>query len=63
MILNIKIELIFKPNHKVLPTGGHVPTALVKHIYFSKKKVWRCFHFPNEKPTKPWEQHEFKHKH
>jgi DNA/RNA endonuclease G (NUC1) len=61
--LNIKIELLFKPNHRVLPTGGHVPTSLIKHVYFSKQKKWRCFHFPNEKPTKGWEEHEVKHKH
>lgn len=61
--LTIKVELVFLPTHKVLPTGGHVPTTMVKHIHFDKSKKWRCFSFPNEKPTKGWESYEVKHKH
>lgn len=61
--LKVKVELIFEKEHVVLPTGGHVPTAMVKHIYFTKQNKWRCFDFPNSKPTKGWEEHEVKHIH
>ena len=61
--LTIKVELIFLPKHIILPSGGHVPSNMVKHIYFEKAKKWRCFDFPNTKPTKGWESYEIKHKH
>ena len=61
--LKVKVELIFEKEHIVLPTGGHVPTAMVKHIYFTKQNKWRCFDFPNTKPKKGWEEHEVNHKH
>lgn len=61
--LKVKVELVFEKNHIVLPTGGHVPTAMVKHIYFTKQNKWRCFDFPNVKPTKGWEEYEVNHKH
>jgi DNA/RNA endonuclease G (NUC1) len=61
--LTIKVELIFLPKHIILPSGGHVPSNMVKHIYFEKAKKWRCFDFPNTKPTKGWEGYEVKHKH
>jgi DNA/RNA endonuclease G (NUC1) len=61
--LKVKIDLVFEKGHKVLPTGGHVPTSMVKHIYFSKQKKWKCFDFPNSKPNKGWEEHEVKHIH
>jgi DNA/RNA endonuclease G (NUC1) len=61
--LKIKVELVFEKDHIVLPTGGHVPTSMVKHIYFSKQTKWKCFDFPNVKPTKGWEEYEVKHKH
>ena len=61
--LKVKVELIFEKEHIVLPTGGHVPTAMVKHIYFTKQNKWRCFDFPNVKPTKGWEEHEVNHTH
>jgi endonuclease G len=61
--LTIKVELVFGPKSTKLPTGATVPTDMVKHIHFEKSNKWRCFSFPNSKPTKPWEQHEVKHKH
>ena len=61
--LKVKVELVFEKDHIVLPTGGHVPTAMIKHIYFTKQNKWRCFDFPNVKPTKGWEEHEVNHKH
>ena len=61
--LTVTVELVFKPNHKVLSTGGHVPDNMVKHIYFEKSKKWMCYDFPNVKPTKGWEEHQVKHTH
>jgi DNA/RNA endonuclease G (NUC1) len=61
--LTVTVELVFEPEHKILPTGGHIPDDMVKHIYFEKSKKWRCFDFPNVKPTKGWEEHEVKHIH
>jgi DNA/RNA endonuclease G (NUC1) len=61
--LTVTVELVFKPNHKVLSTGGHVPNNMVKHIYFEKSKKWMCYDFPNVKPTKGWEEHQVKHTH
>jgi len=61
--LIVEVELVFDEGHLVLPTGGHVPTDMIKHIYFVKDGVWRCFEFDNVKPLKGWEEHEVKHKH
>jgi hypothetical protein len=36
---------------------------MIKHIYFEKDGVWRCFEFENIKPEKGWEEHEVKHTH
>lgn len=61
--LTITVDLIFKKGHRVLKTGGHVPSDLVKHIYFEGTGYWRCFEFENIKPTKGWEEHEVTHSH
>ena len=61
--LTVTVELVFDEGHLVLATGGHVPTDMVKHIYFEKSKSWKCFEFENVKPTKGWEEHEVKHSH
>lgn len=60
--LTIKVELQFKPGVK-LPTNATVPSAMIKHIYFEKQRKWKCYEFPNIKPTKSWAQHEVKHIH
>ena len=61
--LTIKVELVFDSNSKKLPTNATVSSAMIKHIYFEKQKRWRCFYFPNIKPTKNWQEHEVTHKH
>lgn len=61
--LVVTVELKFAAGHTVLPTGGHVPTSMVKHIYFEKSKNYKCFEFPNTKPTKKWEEYQVSHKH
>jgi DNA/RNA endonuclease G (NUC1) len=61
--LKVMVELIWDKGYTILPTGGHVPTDMIKHIYFEKDKKWRCFEFENVRPTKGWEEHEVKHVH
>jgi len=61
--LTVTVELVWDDEHLILPTGGHVPSDMIKHIYFEKDGVWRCFEFENIKPTKGWEEHEVKHQH
>ena len=61
--LTITVELVWDEGYIILPTGGHVPTDMIKHIYFDKTGSWRCFEFENVKPTKGWEEHEVKHQH
>ena len=61
--LTITVNLVFGENHIVLPTGGHIPTDMIKHIYFENQSNWRCFEFENVKPTKGWEEHEVNHSH
>ena len=61
--LVVTVELVWDKGYTILPTGGHVPTDMIKHIYFEKDKVWKCFEFENVRPTKGWEEHEVKHIH
>jgi endonuclease G, mitochondrial len=61
--LTVTVELVFEEGHIILPTGGHVPTKMVKHIYFDKSSTYKCFDFPNEKPAKGWEEHQVTHTH
>jgi endonuclease G, mitochondrial len=61
--LTVTVELLFENDHKILPTGGHIPDIMVKHVYFETSKNWKCFSFPNVKPEKGWEEHEVKHTH
>ena len=56
--LTITIENIFEEGHEVLPTGGHIPTTMIKTIYFEQDGTCRKFVFPNQKPTKPWIEYE-----
>ena len=61
--LTVTVELVFDEGHEVLPTGGHIPTDMIKHIKFDKTGSYRCFEFENVKPTKGWEEHEVNHTH
>lgn len=61
--LIVTVELIFEDDHIILPTGGHVPTRMIKHIFFTKDLTYKCFDFKNIKPTKSWKDHEVIHKH
>jgi len=61
--LTITVELVWDEGFEILPTGGHVPTDMIKHIKFDKDNTWRCFEFPNSKPLVGWEEVEVKHQH
>lgn len=61
--LVVTVELKWEGEYEILPTGGHVPTEMIKHIYFEGDGVWKCFEFENVKPTKGWEECEVKHQH
>lgn len=52
--LSVEIILEFDKNHKILPTGAHVPTAFHKHITWEKSGKKECYYFKNEKPVKSW---------
>ena len=61
--LTITVELVWDEGFEILPTGGHVPTDMIKHIKFDKDNTWRCFEFPNSKPLIGWEEVEVQHQH
>jgi endonuclease G len=61
--LTITVDLVWDEGFEILPTGGHIPSDMIKHIYFEQDGEWRCFEFENVKPTKGWEEHEVTHSH
>ena len=61
--LTITVELVWDEGYEILASGGHVPTDMIKHIYFEKDGEWKCFEFENSKPTKGWEEHQVQHQH
>lgn len=61
--LVVTVELKWEGEYEILPTGGHIPTEMIKHIYFEGDGIWKCFEFQNVKPTKGWEESEVKHQH
>jgi DNA/RNA endonuclease G (NUC1) len=61
--LDITINIEFDTPAKRIPTNAAIPTHLIKHIYFEKQKIWMCFDFPNQKPTKSWKEYGVKHQH
>ena len=61
--LTVKVSLDFDKSSIVLTTGATIPKAFTKHIYFETSKNWKCYYFLNEKPTKPWEEHQIKCSH
>lgn len=61
--LTITVELVWDEGYEILASGGHVPTDMIKHIYFEEDGEWKCFEFENSKPTKGWEEHQVQHQH
>ena len=56
--LTITVELEWNGDYEVLPTGGHIPTHMIKTIYFETSGTCRKFRFPNEQPTMGCEEYE-----
>lgn len=56
--LRIVVELLWEDGYEILPTGGHIPTTMIKTIYFEEDGTCRKFVFPNQKPTQGWEEYE-----
>ena len=56
--LTITVTLEWNGDYEILPTGGHVPTHMVKEIFFQTSGTCRKFRFPNENPTLGWEEYE-----
>ena len=61
--LFIKITLDYNKTSIVLPTNATIPNGFTKHIFFKNSKEWKCYHFPNKKPEKGWEEHKITCKH
>lgn len=57
--LQVLVKVVFGKESFQLPTGATVPTRFEKHIYFTKKKTWACYDFPNQKPLKKWPEYLF----
>jgi len=59
--LEITIDLEFSDS--ILPTGATIPSKFIKHIKFTQSNVYKCYDFPNEKPTKDWQEYQVQHSH
>ena len=54
--LEITINVIFSDS--VMANGATLPSGFEKHIKFLEDNTTKCFYFPNEDPTKDWEEYE-----
>jgi DNA/RNA endonuclease G (NUC1) len=61
-ILEIYIKVVFSNKSEKLTTGGVVPDGFYKTIYFTKSGKTMCFYFPNQAPTKKWNEYQIKYK-
>ena len=59
--LVIKIDIKF--SNSILPTGATLPLRFIKHVKFTKDNIYKCYDFPNERPTKDWEEYQVIHAH
>jgi endonuclease G len=59
--LMVLVELEFSDS--ILPTGATIPSKFIKHIKFLRDELYKCYEFPNEKPTKPWQEYQVQHNH
>jgi len=57
LIVTVKIEF----SDSILPTGATIPNRFIKCIEFTNSNNIRCYSFPNEKPTKGWEEYEIEY--
>ena len=59
LLITIDIEF----SDSILPTGATIPSKFIKHIKFLNSNEYKCYDFPNEKPTKDWEEYQVNHAH
>ena len=61
--IDVKVDIIFNKNHKILSTGAHIPSAFKKTFIFSDG-TQKCYYFPNQ-PTygKDWKDFEINYRH
>jgi len=59
--LIVKIDVKFSDS--ILPTGATLPSKFIKHIKFTLSNVYKCYDFPNERPTKGWQEYQVQHSH
>ena len=56
--MSVEVDVLFESNHRVLPTGAHVPSGFIKRIQFPDGTT-KCFYFPNDDTlNKNWTQFE-----
>ena len=56
--MSVEVDVLFESNHRVLPTGAHVPSGFIKRIQFPDGTT-KCFYFPNDDTlNKNWSQFE-----
>ena len=59
----LEITVDIKFSDSILPTGATIPSKFIKHIKFTQSNVYKCYDFPNEKPTKDWQEYQVQHSH
>src|SRR6056300_431729 len=59
----LEVTVDIKFSDSILPTGATIPSRFIKHIKFTNSNVYKCYDFPNERPTKDWEEYQVQHTH
>jgi len=59
--LIVKIDIKFTDS--ILPTGATIPSKFIKHIKFTKSNVYKCYDFPNDRPTRSCQEYQVQHSH
>ena len=57
------VTVDIKFSDSILPSGATIPSKFIKHIKFTQSNVYKCYDFPNEKPTKDWQEYQVQHSH
>ena len=57
----LKVTIKIEFSDSILPTGATIPSRFIKCIEFTDSNNIRCYSFPNERPTKEWEEYEIEH--
>src|SRR6056300_1924822 len=59
----LEVTVDIKFSDSILPTGATIPSRFIKHIKFTNSNVYKCYDFPNERPTKDWDEYQVQHSH